>query len=68
MWRQAAVEGKVRAMDIMGAHPMLSAPHITQVEAALRVLDFAVRLACLKSEAHGKALPPSAPLPAGTEG
>lgn len=38
----AAVAGKARAMYIMGENPMLSDPNITQVEAALRALDFLV--------------------------
>ena len=38
----AAVEGKIHAMYIMGENPMLSDPNITQVEAALRALDFLV--------------------------
>jgi formate dehydrogenase major subunit len=38
----AAVAGTVRAMYIMGENPMLSDPNITQVEAALRALDFLV--------------------------
>jgi hypothetical protein len=68
IWMHTAVEGKVRTMYIMGENPMLSDPNITQVEAALRVLDFAVCLAQPRVGAHGKTLPPSAPRPAGTEG
>ena len=38
----AAVEGKLRAMYIMGENPMLSDPNITHVEEGLRALDFLV--------------------------
>ena len=38
----AAVEGKIRAMYIMGENPMLSDPNIEHVEKALRSLDFFV--------------------------
>ena len=34
--------GKLHAMYIMGENPMLSDPNLTQVEAALRALDFLV--------------------------
>ncbi len=39
---RAAVDGKVRAMYIMGENPMLSDPNIAHVEEALRKLDFLV--------------------------
>ena len=38
----AALEGKVRAMYIMGENPMMSDPNSNQVEQAFRTLDFMV--------------------------
>jgi formate dehydrogenase alpha subunit len=38
----AVIEGKVRAMYIMGENPMLSDPNLSHVEEALRGLDFLV--------------------------
>jgi predicted molibdopterin-dependent oxidoreductase YjgC len=38
----AAAEGKVKAMIIMGENPMVSDPNLTHVEEALRKLDFLV--------------------------
>ncbi len=38
----AALEGKVRAMVIMGENPMMSDPNTSEVERALRGLDFLV--------------------------
>jgi formate dehydrogenase alpha subunit len=37
---RAAIEGKVRAMYIMGENPMISDPNTTHVEQAFRKLDF----------------------------
>ena len=37
---EAAVEGDIRAMYIMGENPMGSSPNITEVEAGLRNLEF----------------------------
>jgi predicted molibdopterin-dependent oxidoreductase YjgC len=39
---QAALDGRVRAMYIMGENPMLSDPNITHVEEALNALGFLV--------------------------
>jgi formate dehydrogenase alpha subunit len=39
---QAAAEGKVRAVYVMGENPMMSDPNTTHVEHALRGLDFLV--------------------------
>jgi predicted molibdopterin-dependent oxidoreductase YjgC len=39
---QASVDGRVRAMYIMGENPMLSDPNLTHVEEGLRALDFLV--------------------------
>ena len=39
---RAALEGKVRAMYIMGENPMISDPNTTHVEQAFRQLDFMV--------------------------
>ncbi len=38
----ASIDGRVRAMYIMGENPMLSDPNITHVEEGLRALDFLV--------------------------
>lgn len=38
----AAIEGKIRAMYIMGENPMVTDPDVTHVEEALRKLDFLV--------------------------
>jgi predicted molibdopterin-dependent oxidoreductase YjgC len=39
---QAAAQGRLRAMVIMGENPMLSDPNLTHVEAGLRALDLLV--------------------------
>jgi len=39
---EAALQGKIKAMYIMGENPMLSDPDITHIEKALRTLDFLV--------------------------
>ncbi len=38
----AAIEGRVRALYVMGENPMLSDPNLTRVEEGLRALDFLV--------------------------
>ena len=38
----AVLEGKLKAMYVMGENPMLSDPNLTHVEEALRALDFLV--------------------------
>ena len=47
---QAAAEGKLKTMFVMGNNPILSDPHLTGVEEALKKLDFLVVQDCLLSE------------------
>jgi len=47
---QAASEGKLKAMFVMGDNPLLSEPHLDKVEEALEKLDFLVVQDCMLSE------------------